>query len=277
LSNQAYARPVTDFIAAGPGSHTISAWVRGEMDESSLGGWLIRAYFYDSNKQALSPALENVSSCGGSAGCLSTTWTEKSGTVDAPAGTAYIKIKLLFHMAGGWVAYDDVSLDGQPLTVAAHGVDGGFETATGWSFETIGSFPGTSVFRSTGGTANEHSGSYALALSNQAYAQPVTDFIAASPGSYTVSAWVRGEMEESSFGGWIIRAFFYDSNKQALSTAWQNATACTGSAGCLSTTWTQKTGTVDAPAGTAYIKLRLYFYMAGGWVAYDDVEIVKSN
>jgi hypothetical protein len=277
LSNQAYARPVTDFIAAGPGSHTISAWVRGEMEESSAGGWVIRAYFYDSNKQALSPAWQNASKCTGSDSCLSTTWSEKTGTVDAPAGTAYIKIKLLFYMAGGWVAYDDVSLDGQPLTAAVHGVDGGFEATTGWSFDTLGSFPGTSVYRATGGTASGHSGSYALALSNQAYAQPVTDFIAATPGPYTVSAWVRGEMDESSFGGWIIRAFFYDSNKQALSPAWQNATACTGSAGCLSTTWTEKTGTVDAPAGTAYIKLRLYFYMAGGWVAYDDVEIVKSN
>jgi hypothetical protein len=273
LSNHAYAIPTTDFITAGPGTHTVSVWVRGEMDESSYGGWIIRVYFYDSNQQALSPTYQHAKSCTGSATCVSTTWAKKSGTVTAPAGTAMIKIQLFFYMAGGWVAYDDLELDGTPLTVQNHGVDGGFETTTGWNLSSSGHFPATSQFRHTWGTANQHSGEYALALSNQAYAFPITTFIAAGPGTHTLSAWVRGEMDESSSGGWIIRALYYDSNKQALSPAWETARSCSGSASCLSTTWTEKSGTVTAPTGTAYIRIRIYFYMAGGWIAYDDLSL----
>jgi hypothetical protein len=273
LSNQAYALPTTGFIAAGAGSHTISAWLRGEMEESSFGGWIIRAYFYDSSYQALSPASQDVKSCTGSAGCVSTGWSEKSGTVQAPAGTAYIKIRLLFYMADGWVTFDDVTLDGQLLSVATHGVDGGFETTTGWDLTTSGSFPGTSIFHGTWGVADQHSGAYGLGLSNQAYAHPVTSYIAAGPGSHTISAWLRGEMDSSSWGGWIIRAWFYDSNHQALSPSWLNADQCLGSSACITTTWSEHSGTVAAPAGTAFIKIQLYFYMAGGWVAYDDLAL----
>jgi hypothetical protein len=273
LSNQAYAIPTTDFIPAGAGNHTVSAWVRGEMDDSSYGGWIIRVYFYDRDQQALSPAYLHAASCTGSASCVSTTWTKKSGTVAAPAGTAMIKIRLFFYMAGGWVAFDDLELDGTPITVLNHGVDGGFETTTGWSLSSSGSFPASSQFRYTWGTANQHTGEYALALSNQAYAYPTTNFIAAGSGAHTISAWVRGEMNESSLGGWIIRALYYDSNKQALSPAWENARSCTGSASCLSTTWTEKSGTVTAPTGTAFIKIQIYFYMASGWIAYDDLSL----
>ncbi|MCP4249163.1 MAG: hypothetical protein GY778_19130, partial [bacterium] len=229
LSNQAYAYPTTDYVAAGAGAHTISVWNRGEMGDSSYGGWLVRVYFYDSNHQALSPSWQNAASCTGNSSCVSTTWSQRSGTVEAPAGTAYLKIRLYFYMADGWVAYDDVALDQTVLSVAAHGVDGGFETETGWSFSKLGPFPGTSVYRATWGTADQHSGSYGLALSNQAYAYPSTTYVAAGPGSHTVGAWVRGEMEDSSRGGWIIRAWFYDSNHQALSPSWQNAASCTGS------------------------------------------------
>jgi hypothetical protein len=179
-------------------------------------------------------------------------------------------------MAGGWVAFDDIALDGAQLSVAAHGVDGGFETDTGWSYRRSPRFPGTSLFRGTWGTAGSNGGAYSLALSNQAFAYPETDFIAAGPGSYTISAWLRGEMDESSFGGWIIRAYFYDSSKNVLSPSYGDVARCTGLASCLSTTWAERSGTVEAPAGTAYIKIRLFFYMAGGWATFDDVELVKN-
>ncbi|MDJ0841917.1 MAG: hypothetical protein QNK37_35770 [Acidobacteriota bacterium] len=276
LSNQAYAYPTSDFIAAGQGTHNVSAWIRGEMDNSSYGGYILRVRFYDSSYATLSPAYANAAACTGSAACLNTTWQQISGNVNAPAGTAYIKIQLYFYMADGWIAYDDVALDGTVLSVAQHGVDGGFETADGWALSSSGSFPATSIYRGKSGTADQHSGSYALALSNQAYAQPVSDYISAGPGTHTVSAWTRGEMDANSLGGWILRAFFYDSNKNALSPSWQNAAHCTGSASCLSTSWTQKSGTVTAPAGTAYLRLRLYFYMAGGWFAVDDVALDGS-
>ncbi|MDJ0841916.1 MAG: thrombospondin type 3 repeat-containing protein [Acidobacteriota bacterium] len=271
LSNQSYAYPITDYIAAGPGTHNVSAWIRGEMDNSSYGGYIVRVRFYDQAKQALS--YQNAAACTGSSGCLTPTWTQVSDNVTAPTGTAYIRIQLYFYMADGWVAYDDVALNGAVLSTAVHGVDGGFETETGWSLSKHATWPGTSIFRGTWGTADQHSGSYALALSNQSYNYPTSDYISAGPGTHSISAWVRGEMDESSLGGYILRAKFYDSNKQALSPSYGDATSCTGSASCLSTTWTQVSGSVNAPAGTAFIRLQLFYYMAGGWIAYDDVAL----
>jgi hypothetical protein len=277
-SNHAYGKPTTDFIPAGSGTHTIAAWVRGEMDDSSFGGYIIRAYFYDAGQQALSPTYQQASACTGSSSCVTTTWTKKSGTVTAPAGTAYIKIRLLSYMFGGWIAYDDVELDGTVLNVSTHGIDGGFETegslateATGWVHEQVAAFPATSFFRWTSGSASPHSGSRALAVSNQAYAYPITTGLDLSPGNHTISAWIRGEMNDSSFGGWVVRALYYDASGTQLS--WQNAAHCSGLASCLSTTWQQKSGTVTVPSNAASVKIQIYFYGASGWIAYDDVAV----
>jgi PKD repeat protein len=278
LSNQAYGKPTTDFIAAGPGTHTLAAMVRGEMDDSSFGGYQLRAYFYDANQQALSPAYETAIGCTGNASCVSTTWSRKSGTVTEPSGTAYIKIRLLSHKFGGWIAYDDVELNGEVLQVATHGVDGGFEeagghatAATGWSHEMVPDFPATSFFRYTWGTAAPYSGSRALAVSNQVYAYPMAE-VNAKPGTHTLSMWVKGEMSDTSKGGWILRVYFYDEYGEAMS--YQNAVSCTaGTSSCLSSTWTMESGTVTTPTGAATAKIQLYFHMADGWMAIDDVAV----
>jgi Zn-dependent metalloprotease len=270
LSNHGYARITSDFIPAAAGSHTLSTWLRGELDESSWGGYNLRVYFYDANQQALTPAFQDAKACNGTATCVSATWSQRSGTATAPAGTAYVKIRLLSHMFAGWVAYDDVVFDGQILSVSNHGIDGGFETSTGWTIEGPSQFPATSMYRATWGTATPHSGSSAIAVSNHAYGSPTAE-LQLSPGNHQLSAWVKGEMAASSFGGWIVRAYYYDTSGGLLS--WQNAASCTGAATCLSPVWAQVSGTVTVPSQATSVKIKLFFYMANGWVVYDNVAV----
>jgi hypothetical protein len=84
--------------------------MRGEMDSTSKGGWLIRAYFYDQAGTYIS--LEDAASCSGTTSCSpGLAWTKRTGTFTAPSGAAFMKIAVLFWRGGGWITYDDLTIE----------------------------------------------------------------------------------------------------------------------------------------------------------------------
>jgi hypothetical protein len=151
--------------------------------------------------------------------------------------------------------------------------DAGFESGGQWSHVASGSWPGTSIWRGTWGTANPHSGSRAEVISNHAYGYLQSDEIAVSANTqYDLYAYVRGELDpEDSGGQWTIRAYFYNSSGGQIS----YTDAAKGVAGTLNTTWQSKGGRITTPAGTVKLRIRLYNYSNSGWVAYDDVSLKR--
>lgn len=70
-----------------------------------------------------------------------------------------------------------------------------------------------------------------------------------------------------AMGDWLVRAHFYDSSGQLLTVV--NAARGSGSVN----RWTRLGGRIQAPADAATVRLQLRFYMASGWLAFDDVEL----
>ncbi len=272
LSNQAYGYLRSDPIPVTAGvQYDLYAYVRGELDpDDSHGGWIIRACFYNSSGAYLS--YQDMAS--GGAGSLDPTWQQKGGRLTTPANAATVRIDLYNYMNSGWVAYDDASLVkvGTSTNLVPNP---GFETGAGWSEVRAAQYPGTSFFRATWGTAAPHGGSYAYAISNHVYGYLRSDPIAISPNTqYDLYAYVRGELDpDDSHGGWIIRACFYNSSGAYLS--YQDVAS--GGAGSLTTTWQNQGGQVTAPANAATVRIDLYNYMNSGWVAYDDVSLVRGT
>ena len=274
ISNQAYGYLLSDYINILPNTqYDLYAYARGELDAEDSGGyWLIRAFFYDNNNNTIS--YEDAAS--GGAGSLTTSWQYKGGRVSTPANAAKLRIQLYDYMNSGWVAYDDVELfkivngnrSGSNLVT-----NPGFESGGNWSENPSSAYPGTSFYRATWGTAAPRSGSYAYAISNQAYGYLLSDYINILPNTqYDLYAYARGELDAEDSGGyWLIRAFFYDNNNNTIS----YEDAASGGAGSLTTSWQYKGGRVSTPANAAKLRIQLYDYMNSGWVAYDDVELFK--
>ncbi len=126
----------------------------------------------------------------------------------------------------------------------------GFETTGNWTETTITGFASTWFYRSTWGTADQHSGEYGYVISNQMYGYLRSQEIAVSPGQYyDVNAYMRGLIDpEDSFGSVLVRAAFYTSGGAAVS----NVDAATVSPGSLTTTWQKSGGVVTK------------YYLAGG-------------
>ncbi|MCP4424035.1 MAG: hypothetical protein GY803_06060, partial [Chloroflexi bacterium] len=273
ISNHAYGFLDSDLIAVTPGAqYDLHAWVRGELDgDTTVGGWVVRAMFYDANGADLG-TYQNADS-GGSAE-ISTTWQQKGGSITVPSNATQIRIRLLNYMSSGWVAFDDVSLievGGGSNLVA----NDGFETADNWTERTDSNWPGTSYSRGTWGTAAPHSGSRAYVISNHAYGILQSDLIPVIPETeYNLSAWVRGKIDpDDSDKYWLIRANFYDVNGVYLS--YQDVEY--GDGLTIDETWRHKGGDFTTPANAAQIRIRLFNYMNTGWVAYDDVLLTGGN
>jgi RHS repeat-associated protein len=270
-SNHAYGLLQSSAIAVSPNTqYDLYAYVRGELDaEDSGGNWVIRARFYNSSGAYIS--YQNAAA--GGAGSLSTTWQSKGGRITTPSNAASVRIQLYNYLNSGWVAYDDVSFR-EVDNLFNLAPNPGFESSGSWSERKSSVFPGTSLYRSTWGTAAPHGGSYAYAISNHAYGYLQSANITVQPNvQYNLRAYVRGELdpEGSHGGGWIIRARFYNSSGSSI--GYQNAAS--GGAGSLNTTWQLKGGTVTAPATAAYARVELYNYLNTGWVAFDDVSLIE--
>jgi hypothetical protein len=126
-----------------------------------------------------------------------TSWAQSTLVVTTPAGTTQVKVQPDAVYFSGWINYDDVALIKAGTTVNLV-PDSGFELGTGWA-ATRGAFAPATGFQ-RGGMGLAHSGTYGYAIHNQAYGQvTTTNFITASPSaSYTLSAWVRGEVAADS-------------------------------------------------------------------------------
>jgi len=268
ITNNASGYAFSDAITVVANStYDVSAWVRGELDDQQgLGLWYVRAYFY--NSSATQVGVVNVSYGGETS--ISTTWKQVAATVTAPAGAVSMKIMLLNQQTSGWVAFDDISAIKTGAT-ANLVTNPGFETTGNWTTTTTA--PGTWFLRGGSGDAAPHSGTYGYAITNNVYGYLTSAAITATPSTqYNVSAWLRGELDDAlGQGGWLVRATFYNSSNTQIS----YTNIASGSGSTLTTVWAQSSGTVTTPVGTTSLKIQLYNQQASGWVAFDDISVIK--
>jgi RHS repeat-associated protein len=154
-----------------------------------------------------------------------------------------------------------------------------FEAPGTWDELSTGYFPGTAFWRSIWSTAAPQRGSYAYAISNQAYGHLESSLFPVAGGTqYDLAAWVRGEMDpHDSAGAWLIRVVYYDANGAALSGADASKDVLYGHEGSLSISWQEKRGSFTTPAAARQARVRLYYYNATGWVAYDDIAVTQQS
>ena len=276
ISNLAYGILESASIAVtGNTNYNLFAYLRGELDteDSESGGWIVRAMFYDANNTALPSPNQYANAASGSAGSLTTTWTQKGGQIKTPANAAFVRVRLYNYYNSGWAAFDDVSLVkvGTSTNLAANP---GFESSGSWTEVRNSSFPATAFWRGTGATASPRSGTYAYAISNHATGKLISNPITVTASStYSLSAWLRGELdaEGSEGGGWNIQLCTYDVDQVLLGCT----SAAVGGPGTLTTAWAQKGGTVSTPAGAVQARIQLSLEQGSGWAAFDDVSLVK--
>ncbi|MCP4421612.1 MAG: LamG domain-containing protein, partial [Chloroflexi bacterium] len=257
-------------------SYDLHAYVRGELDDvGSSGSLLLLLCFYNASEESINtPNCESVASR--DPNNLDENWEEVGGTVTTPAGTAYVKVKLLLHQANGWVAFDDVTLlkNGTGSNLVTNP---SFEDGTGWTTKISSAFPGTSFWRDTWGTSNgrTETGATAYVISNHAYGILQTDNLPVTANAeYNLYAWVRGEIDDDeSFSQWYLRVVFYDSANNNI--GYKDADLGYGDS--INTIWQYRGGRVTAPAGAVTAKVFLINYLNSGWVAFDQVLFTKVS
>jgi RHS repeat-associated protein len=270
ISNLAYGIIRSDIIPVTPGAqYDLRAYVRGRIDpEESVVGWHIRAFFYDANNNWVGQVDAAASKA------ITETWQQQGGIVTVPANASKLRIGLYAVEISGWVAFDDVNLIrvGDSTNTNMVG-NASFEQATNWSEfdETGGKFPGTGYFHYGWGIATPHTGSYAYAISNLAYNVLQADLITLEPNAqYDLYTYVRGALDPSvTAGTWILRARYFDAAGNYISIS------NIADSSPLTTTWQRFGGRFTPPANAAKIQIQLYNYMSSGWVAFDDVSLVK--
>ncbi len=154
----------------------------------------------------------------------------------------------------------------------------GFETGDGWNKHPSGAFPGSSLWRSTWGTATPYQGKYAYAISDHAYGYLLSDPISVSSNvNYSLSVFVRGKQDadDSRIGGWTwgIKAFFYDASGKNIGSKYVTG----GNPNALPSSWTQRSGAFTTPGNTTTVRILLIGYLATGWVGYDDVSLQENG
>ncbi|MCG2783910.1 MAG: hypothetical protein L6461_02280 [Anaerolineae bacterium] len=268
ITNNAYGDLSSDSIRVYPNTqYTLSGWVRGELDDTQgMAGWFLRVAFYNIGGQPIS----YLDAASGTGSTLLTTWAQKSGMVTSPANAVSARVFLCNHLTSGWVAFDDISFK-QSNTTTELLSDTGFETGTGWTANQ--GMPATWLWRSTWGEASPRSGSYGYAITNMVYGDLSSKLIPVTSGSqYDISTWIRGEIQGG--GGFIVRVEAYNNNGQYmfytdLAGSWQGI--------ILTPAWQQLLRQYTAPAGAAYIRVRLFNHRASGWAAFDDLSVKKTG
>jgi len=133
----------------------------------------------------------------------------------------------------------------------------------------------TAFYRSTWGAAAPHGGSYGYTISDQAMGALDSDYITTniSPNTqYNLYAYVRGEVDaDDSAHNYQVRIMFYDSNSSYL--GYQDAYG--GAPDTINMNWQLKGGQVTTPANTCKVRVELRVQMITGWVAFDDVSLIK--
>ena len=275
-------------IAAGE-QYTFGAFIRGELDtDGSLGCWLARVQFYNSSMTGV--GVKDITGCPGS---LSTSWMSidqaNDGALDGDgqftvvAGATQMRVMLYADMSTGWVSFDDISLK-KVGTSTERLTDPGFEV-NGWSVGKV--FAGTSVWRGDWGIAQPLSGAYAYTISNLSHGVIYSGLIEpiAQGEQYKVSAYVRGELDsEDSEGCWSVQVYFYSSTNALLQLPVDAVKGCNGS---ISAAWKTADlandgtedgdGLVTVPAGAVKMRVYLVNYHNSGWVAFDDVSVIRVS
>ena len=257
-------------VSAGA-TYDVYAYLHGELDaDDSAGQWKIQVLFFNGMFQSTPVTVDYGTTIG-------TTWQYEGGQVVVPAGMTTMKIRLINETNSGWIAFDDLevyliangSREGSNLMT-----DGGFENSTSsWTTQVQAGFPGTAFYRGSSGIAAPRSGSYAYSISNLAYGTLESpDITVSASTSYTVYAYLRGELDaHDSNGSWIMRVKYYTSSGTFLS----QTDVSTGTS--LTTTWTQKSGTITTPANTARMRVQFINQTNAGWLAVDDLAVKRSG
>jgi YD repeat-containing protein len=277
ISNHAYGRLTSAEIDVNPAApHDLYAWVRGEVDsDDSRNGFLIRASFYASDGTYLGYQNSYSDSTGTSP---TTTWQRLGGRITTPADAARLVITLLNFHSSGWIAFDDVELvEVSPNNGSAGGgnlaANPGFEAGSdSWTERASASFPATSFWRGSWGTAAPHEGDYAYVISNHAFGRLLSDHVGVVPNAeYELYVWVRGAVDpDDSANGLLVRAFFYDGGGRYIGyrNAYHDPSGATPTP-----EWLRVGGRISAPPDAATARVVLYDYHSCGWIAFDDVEL----
>lgn len=267
ISNQAYAQLYTDLLTIDPSTqYELSALLKGEIDaEQSYAGVRIRAAFYDSAGTRLSDAVVfNDTSFD------SSVWQRFGDSFTSPSDATKLRVELLSFLSAGWVAFDDVELlenSSGPNLVPDPGFE---ESPTAWTTWTYPYFPATSTWRGNWGPAGGNG--YAYVISNHAYGQLRSPRIDANPDTaYELFAWVKGQVDtEASYAALLMRVYFYDAGGGQLGFESVHLDQAFNAAD-----WEQRGGGFTTPTDTAEMQLVLYCYLANGWIAFDDVELIE--
>lgn len=94
---------------------------------------------------------------------------------------------------------------------------------------------------------------------------------------YHLSAWLRGEIGTDGSpetGGWQVRVRFFDANHDEIIGG--AITAASGGPGSLNTDWRQEGELFMNPAGAVEASVELVSHLTSGWVAFDDVALVRQ-
>ena len=252
---------------SGGSTYDVYAYLHGEFDaDDSAGQWKIQVLFFNGVFEIPLRTVDYGETIG-------TSWQYEGGQIVAPTRATTMKVRLVNEMNSGWIAFDDLE-----VYLIANGsrvgsnlmTDGGFENSTSsWTTQVQAGFPGTAFYRGSSGIAAPRSGSYAYSISNLAYGTLESpDITVSASTSYTVYAYLRGELDaHDSNGSWIMRVKYYTSSGTFLS----QTDVSTGTS--LTTTWTQKSGTITTPVNTARMRVQFINQTNAGWLAVDDLSV----
>jgi len=154
----------------------------------------------------------------------------------------------------------------------------GFESSGSWNQGPLSLFPATAFYRNwfdapagrthTGDSDGQH---YGYSISNHGYGYLFSDAIAVSANTqYDLYVYLRGQLDsDDSFSGWYIESYFYNSSGSYI------GVQVVDSGFALGTNWSQEGGRFTTPAGTASTRILLLNYFTTGWLAFDDVSLIR--
>jgi hypothetical protein len=158
------------------------------------------------------------------------------------------------------------------------GFDEGKTAADGWIESPLVAFPATAVWRNN---LDHLSGSSGYAMSNLAWGELTTEASGLWSGrSYTLSLWIRGEIDTRQSRGSVQVALEF-----LCTTQWHPEPYICGGAALfidsdgISTTWQRFAGeitTLERPDCTG-ARIVLRAHLISGWLAFDDVELVDPD
>jgi YD repeat-containing protein len=273
IGNLASGRIESDPVSVSPNTqYDLSVMARGYIDaEESGGDYSVHLLFYDAMDALLTKATV-VAGVPGPIGPTKTQWTSLSGSALSPEGATSARIRLTASQINGWIAFDSVHLNesGSGINLAP---DPSFEDPVpAWTPTTWGTFPATSVNRSTWGASHPYDGAYAWSISNLAHGRLKSRDIPITAGTtYDLSAFVSGFVSEDQSASSYKLYVEYFAKHGALLSRETVVNGGTGLIGAPPYMWTQVAGQTTAPKEAETAKILITLLHADGWFAIDGV------